>query len=522
MAYEHSEFRYAYVNRSASLFSGVTEADLGKTFSEFYAYHPDMAQYLHSKYMKVITERKSVRFDDGYLMPNGNLSGESIISPIYNQAGEIVYVVCVTRDFTAFKENEKRLRNYAYTDELTKLLNRRFLYEFVKQPASMYLLDLDHFKNINDTLGHEAGDQLLIEVAARLKTCFGSEYILIRLGGDEFLVISSWPETEPNMTAGRILSALSEPFVVHERRLHVSASIGIALSRNRNDISTLLRKADIALYHAKACGRKQYHLFDEELTYEQIKKYDYELALSSCIEHNELGLVYQPVYDFECGKVTTLEALLRWNKGHCHWVAPPEFIPIAEESGLITVIGEWVIRRVCGDLPFIQEKYGQKVKIAVNISRVQLADSDFPAKINGILNELQISPSSLILEVTETVVMHNIDDVRSILAELRKQGYTISLDDFGTGYSSLSAITNLPIDILKFDKSFIEQLNPSVISALLAMAAALQFDVIAEGVEDRNQLDLLRQLGCSKIQGYYLSQPVPLAQLPALVESELE
>ncbi|WP_322905974.1 EAL domain-containing protein [Paenibacillus sp. SGZ-1009] len=516
MRVHNEQFYYSYVNRSAAKFSSVSKQDLGKTFFDCYANEPEMANYLHNKYMKALSAGKSTRFEDGNVLPNGNLSGESIISPLRDDDQRITHLICVTRDCTERSRYEEKLKFYAYYDELTHLFNRRFLYEYKIEIGTLLLLNIDNFKGINDMMGHENGDALLIQVAARIKQLFTDGEIICRLGGDEFLVVCQNMERVPHLTAQMMLRALSGPFILKDREVKITASIGIAPLRQDINTQTALRHADIALHYAKSQGRSRYHVFDTSLRYEQIIRFHHELALNHCLERDELQLLYQPIYSTEQQRVVIVEALLRWHKNHKQLVSPAEFIPVAEETGLIIPIGDWVIRQVCRDLPILQRKYGNRIRIAVNISRIQLDDPDFIYRLNRILEEERIDANCIDLEITESVATSNAVEEQSSLSKLREQGYTISLDDFGTGYSSLSMLTRLPIDKIKIDRSFVTQMNPPVLKALITMAEALNLQVVAEGIEDQQQWDRLVELGYKEFQGYWFSYPMPVGNLPDL------
>ncbi len=519
MDWDGEQFRYRYVNRAASALSQIGPEHMGMTFFEVYEHEPEMARYLHHKYMRVIEGRESIRFADGTLLPTGGLSGESILSPIFGEEGDahtIKSVVCVTRDMITSAERGQRLHHYAYHDELTQLFNRRFLYEFIAKPFSLFLIDLDNFKNINDALGHEIGDTLLTEVAQRFRQTFGPPHIIARQGADEFILVCDQPITRASDKAKLILEVLDKPFLLGDRLIRVSASIGFASSHERTELSALLRQADIALYYAKSKGRSRYHEYNESIRYDQVVKFDYEIALHQCIERDELLLHYQPIFDASRNKVVEVEALLRWNLGHNGLVSPADFIPVAEETGLIVPIGEWVIRQACIDFPKIRARFGPEVRIAINISRAQFEEENFVDRLNEIIAEQGLTPAQFDLEVTETLVMRNLDEICAILERLRAQGYMVSLDDFGTGYSSLGILAQIPIDKFKLDRSFIVQMNPAVISALLAMARAMNLDVVAEGVEDGEQLIQLMNMGCPGIQGYLICRPVSVNDLPGI------
>jgi diguanylate cyclase (GGDEF)-like protein len=512
MKVDSTVFRYCYVNRAATRNSGITMDAVGLTFFE--ANPIQKANHLHKKYSKVLSEQKTVTFEDGFVLPNGFLSGESFLTPIFNETHDIEFIFCLTRDTTERIKHENILRYYAYHDDLTKLFNRRYLLENVVSPAAIYLFDLDYFKNINDTFGHEAGDTVLVEVARRLNEKFGSDPNLVRLGGDEFIVAL----TEAISPSEQVIESISEvflaPFAWNDRQLKLSVSIGAAIRTENEDIHTLLKQADIALYRAKGDGRNRCHVYEATSKYDHVENFIHELELSNAVERNELELYYQPIYNPLLKKIIGAEALLRWNLSNLGIISPIDFIPVAEQTGLIVPIGYWVIRKACQDWHKLKDTYGLEFKVSVNISRVQLNEPDFVDQIIEILESEKVDPQVLELEITESTVIHNIHDVQQTLRRLRAEGFTISLDDFGTGYSSLSMLTLLPIDRLKIDRSFIRDMNKSLVSAMVAMAEALNLKVIIEGVEDVNQFDMLKEMNCWGLQGFYISKPVELAKWP--------
>lgn len=508
MKVDNGEFYYSYVNRAATRLSGITMEAAGFTF--FDKNSEQMAQYLHRKYSRVLIERATVWFECGVVMPNGMISGESVVTPIFGEDGEIEYVVCVTRDITVRKKTEDLLRHYAYHDDLTGLSNRRYFLELATELSCILLLDLDHFKKLNDTFGHDVGDALLAQVADRLKARFDKGYTLVRLGGDEFVVAAQRRPSSPERLAADILDVFSAPFMLEDRQVAVGVSIGVAVRAGGEDVPTLLKQADIALYQAKGEGRRRFHIYESAARYEHVVKFAYELALSHAVENGELKLLYQPIYNPFERRIVGAEALMRWNRSPDEVVSPQEFIPVAEETGLIIPIGDWAIREACRDWHELSRRYGPDFKVAVNISRIQLHDDGFVDRILRILQAEGVAPSSFELEITESMVLHNVHMVQSILHRLRQAGFMVSLDDFG----ALGMLTLLPIDTVKIDRSFIREMNAALLSAILAMAKALNLHVVAEGVEEAEHFTKLVEMDCPGLQGYYISKPVARDDLP--------
>lgn len=515
MSVDGSDIKYYYVNHAATKFSGITMDAVGLTF--FDTNSSQMANYLHKKYTRVVTERRTIKYEDGVVLPNGMLSGESILTPIFNESGDMEFIVTVTRDITERKKQENLLYHYAYHDDLSKLYNRRFLLEHVHNPANIYLLDLDYFKNINDIFGHDVGDTVLVEVANRLVEKFGTDYILVRLGGDEFVVVAMGEHGPAEETADQINQLFVAPFTINDHPMKLSVSIGVAQSVNSETIQTLLKQADIALYKAKGAGRKRFHIFEASSKYDHVENFIHELALSSAVEKEELHLHYQLIYNPVREELIGAEALLRWNSANMGMIQPSDFIPVAEETGLIIPIGYWVIRQACKDWHLLKVEYGPQFKISVNISRIQLNEHLFVDHMLQIFEDEQVDPRVVELEITESTTIHSMEDVQQTLRRLRAEGFTIALDDFGTGYSSLSMLTLLPIDKLKIDRSFIWDMNVSLISAILAMANALNLQVIAEGIETYEQYRMLKEMNCWGVQGYYINKPAQFALLPKQV-----
>ncbi|MFC5530516.1 putative bifunctional diguanylate cyclase/phosphodiesterase [Cohnella yongneupensis] len=513
MKVDAGQFRYVFVNRAATRLSGITMDAVGKSFFE--ANTPEMAVYLQPKYSRVVQERRAIRFEDGNVLPNGVVSGESILNPIYGETGEVEYVVSITRDTSERRGYEDKLLNLAYHDDLTQLYNRRYLFESFRDLESIYLFDLDYFKKINDTFGHGAGDAVLVEVALRMERALGRDHLLVRLGGDEFVVAKAKGTASHEDVVEKIKRIFNDAFQVHDRQLKLSASIGVALRKEDEDVYTLLKQADIALYRAKSDGRKTHHVYEMEMKYEHVENFIHELELSNALERGELSLVYQPIYNYQFKRIIGSEALLRWNRCGTGFIPPVDFIPIAEETGLIIPIGYWVIREVCKFWKQFESSFSEPFKLSVNISRVQLNEPGFVDSILRILDSEGVSPRVFELEITESTVIHNLMAVQQTLRSLRAAGFTIALDDFGTGYSSLNMLTSLPLDKLKIDKSFIRDLNEPLITSILMMANALKLEVIVEGVEEEAQFRMLAGLNCWGLQGYYISMPLGHEQIAA-------
>jgi diguanylate cyclase (GGDEF)-like protein len=467
-------------------------------------------------------------------MPDGIHHYEARVAP--NGVDKVVVVV---RDITLQKLNEEKIRRLAYFDTLTGMPNRQNFLERLDgellrarrehHQVALLFLDLDGFKRVNDTLGHSAGDYLLQAVADRLKEKLrGSDFIsrpaldeagvhFARLGGDEFTVVL--PDIDDaqvvKLIAGRMQSLLSRPFQIGEQEVTVTSSIGIAsFPDDGDDAATLLKHADTAMYHAKAQGRNNWQLYDKTLTSDAIKRLALENDLRKGLEHNEFRLVYQPQVLAADGTIVGVEALIRWQHPEHGLVSPGDFIPVAEESGLIVPMGEWVIQTACRQVMAWQQRGVVTPRVAVNVSARQVRTSDFIGRVAAIIEETGIDADQLELELTESILMDT--DPRRIegLALLRAQGVHFSIDDFGTGYSSLSYVKRFPISMLKIDQSFVRGLpgnanDVGIITAIIAMAHSLDLEVIAEGVENRAQADYLQEAKCGKLQGYLFSRPLP-------------
>lgn len=453
------------------------------------------------------------------------------ISVIGDLQGEIQYYVCVGQDITDIKQNQERMETLAYYDQLTGLQNRLLFKEQLRAALSMadrekhhlalMYLDLDHFKRINDTLGHEAGDRLLIEVAHRLRRCLREEDCVARLGGDEFAVLLKHVDSAQYcfVVARKIIVALNRPLLLQGQEVVVGASIGITVAPDDGrDPDGLMKNADLAMYQAKYQGRNSFRFYTPQMNLDMEARLGMEQDLRRALRNNEFELYYQPQVDLRTGEIVSAEALLRWHHPERGLVEPDAFIPVAEDSGLIVPIGRWVIRTASQQAKSIQKSLRQNVKIAVNVSARQLNDPDFVEEFTLVVRETRLHPSCLELEITETTLMADTDLVLSRLSRLRSLGVNLAVDDFGTGYSSLSILKRLPVDSLKVDRSFVQGLpedeeDRAITSLVVAMGRSLNYRVVVEGVETAEQVAFLTVCGCHFAQGFYFSKPLPAAEL---------
>ncbi len=452
------------------------------------------------------------------------------ISPVKDASGNATtHFVSVINDVSERVNYQRELEYQATHDSLTGLANRNLLNDRIVQAIAwakrqnlsvgVMLLDLDHFKLINDASGHGAGDEMLKQVAQRLSHCVRETDTVARLGGDEFvIVLTDLPESgDVDVVAEKILSALARPFEVNGHDVFVTASIGVSLyPRDGDHGEILLRYADIAMYRVKEYGRNSVRQFVPEMGTSAISRLNMEAALRRALERQEFVLHYQPKIDLRDGRLVGAEALIRWQHPQIGMVHPIEFIPLAEETGLILPLGEWVLRQACRQLVRWQAEGLQDLRIAINMSSRQFRQEDLAERVAGILQESGANPACITLELTESMVMQDVSSTLVALRALKQLGLSISLDDFGTGYSSLSYLRRFPIDELKIDKSFINDIheNPddaAIASAIVAMALSLGLQVVAEGVENQAQADLLRKMGCNQVQGYYFSRPLDVA-----------
>jgi diguanylate cyclase (GGDEF)-like protein len=441
----------------------------------------------------------------------------------------------VVTDITSRKEAELGLRRLAHSDSLTGLANRLHLANRIDDAVSqlhpgstgiaLLLLDLDGFKAVNDSFGHAIGDELLTMVARRLRGSLRPTDVGARLGGDEFAVLLENVDHEQALAAAhRVLGAVSTPFVLSRSTVAISASIGLVHATDARGSQDLMRDADVAMYRAKADGKSRVVSFERAMQDRVMRRLRLETELRRSVEDGDFVLHYQPLIDLDLLNVVGVEALIRWQHPTRGLLAPAEFIDVAEDTGLIVPLGRWVLEQATLAAAGWQSASGRPLSIAVNLSPRQLHDPDLVQIAADALQTAGLSPDTLIIEITENLLLKDAELARSRLAALRELGIKVAVDDFGTGYSSLAYLDRYPVDILKIDRSFVDPLGGSLKSAALVrsiidMASALEIDAIAEGVEDEHQLATLQSLGCHFAQGFYFARPRPAADIMGLIHS---
>ncbi|MDA8229882.1 MAG: EAL domain-containing protein [Magnetospirillum sp.] len=461
------------------------------------------------------------------------------INTISDDDGNVTQFAGVFADITERKKTEEKIKNLAYFDVLTGLPNRRlFTDRLLVAMANAHrhgarlaimFLDLDLFKRINDSLGHGIGDMVLIESARRLSASVREGDTTARLGGDEFVVLL--PEVarieDVVHLAERIIGKVRQPFVVDDHELYVTTSIGIAVyPEDGTTVEDLIRNADTAMYRAKEVGRNAFQLYAAAMNAGSFERLAMESSLRHALEREELHLAYQVKVDLASGRMSGVEALVRWLHPEMGPISPIEFIPLAENMGLISEIGAWVMETACRQCKSWHELGLPKVRVAVNVSALQFHESDVPAVVRRALAVSGLEPCYLELELTESVLMKRVEEVAGILDDIRALGVRISIDDFGTGYSSLSYLKRIPIDALKIDRSFVRDITGNgegdeIVSTIINLAHNLKLKAIAEGVETQAQADFLRSKGCDEIQGYLVSRPVSPEDLVSLFDRDL-
>jgi diguanylate cyclase (GGDEF)-like protein/PAS domain S-box-containing protein len=460
---------------------------------------------------------------------------EGIAKVIMDEGSETRGILLNARDVNERKALESKLIHQAFHDPLTNLANRLLLKSRVEEALigtadaedqiAVMFLDLDDFKNINDTLGHDAGDRLLVEFTEKLRLCVRSHDTVARLGGDEFAILVAGDDVREKAVsiASRILENVRQSYVINNAEVKIGISIGIAF-KDRADVSAdeLLRNADVAMYSAKGKGKNRFVVYETEMHRNLLAQIALENDLRQAIEGNELDLNYQPIFNLRTGHVTGMEALVRWNHPERGPIAPVDFIALAEQSGLIVPLGRWIILETCLRSKTLFEKYGNELTVTINISGKQLEHPDFISDLSEILGKVRINPGNIILEITESTMMEDTESILKMLRRIKSLGIRLAIDDFGTGYSSLSYLQQFPIDILKIDRSFVDGIEVSpqknaVARTIISLSGTLQLATVAEGIENELQAEILRGLGCEYAQGYFFARPLEIDQFEQLL-----
>lgn len=527
---------------------GVPEDAVNSNSDSFWnLIHPDDREAVKEAFVAAIKAEKPYNQDYRIVLPNGatqiiHVQGRTE----YDRDGRALRMHGTIQDITERKRTEEQIRHLAFYDSLTSLPNRMLFKEQLNQAlqsarreeryVAILFLDLDNFKRVNDTLGHTIGDLLLQDVGARLAQCIRAEDTLARnpsaqpnltvarLGGDEFTVLLGRIANTQDAAkvAQRILDSLSEPVIVDGHELFVSTSIGIAVYPfDGEETETLIKNADAAMYHAKSNGRSRYHFYNPSMNASALEKLNLERSMRKALDRSEFVLYYQPLVHGTSGEIIGNEALLRWNHPGRGLLSPNEFIPLAEETGLIVPIGQWVIESACKQNVMWQKSGLPYVPVMVNLSSLQFHDPKLVYKVEEILRDTGLSPRYLTLELTESMLMQDSEQNIATLLELRRLGVGLAIDDFGTGFSSLNYLKRFPVDHLKIDQSFVRDItqdagNSAIALAIIALARSLKLGVVAEGVETMEERDFLRVNGSPDMQGYLFCQPQPAESIAAI------
>jgi diguanylate cyclase (GGDEF)-like protein/PAS domain S-box-containing protein len=490
-----------------------------------------------SEFVRLMQEQEVVRnFESQVYRKDGSVIWISENARVVkNQDGSVQFFEGTVVDITERKQHDAALEYQASHDSLTGLPNRLLLRDRIEQAIAkarrdgnrvgVVFVDLDHFKLINDSLGHHVGDRLLLEVAGRLMTCIRSHDTVARQGGDEFvLVLTEQHGVEDSLAiVNRLLEVISQPWVDEGQEYGLSCSVGIScFPQDGDDPDALLRCADAAMYKAKESGRSTYHVYTPELNQAISERLELENNLRHALDRNEFRVYYQPRIEVASGRIIGCEALIRWDCPGKGIVPPDSFISIAEETGLIIPIGEWILQEACRQNSAWQQAGLPLINVSVNLSPIQFRHAGLVQSVADALQQAALDPAYLELELTESFVMHDAERINVAMQSLKALGVDIAVDDFGTGYSSLSYLKRFPVDRLKVDKSFVRDIDTdpddaAIVRAIITLGHALGLKVVAEGVETQAHLDYLKQHGCDELQGYFFSRPVPAAEMEALL-----
>ncbi|WP_456273224.1 EAL domain-containing protein [Bacillus sp. AK031] len=534
------EGKYTLANEAYTDLLGSTPKQIiGKTESDFNSNAKEVELYMNIN--REVMENKEERFipEAALIDSQGNKHWMQVVKiPIIEDDGICQSVLCFATNITERILNEEKIKFHASHDSLTKLPNR---YKFKKcldqeielasedqSQIAVLFMDLDRFKYINDNFGHNMGDKLLKAVSDRLKENLDERDTISRLGGDEFTVILSGIDDKQQVSsiASKLIHALAQPYQIEDQSFVTTTSIGVSMyPADGEDVESLIKYADTAMYQAKNQGKNTYRFYQHEMNSILSNKFKIETYMRDALKKGEFALHYQPKMDTKTGKLSGMEALLRWEQEELGMVSPAEFIPIAEESGMIIEIGEWVLEQACIQNKKWQETGYPPIKVSVNLSVLQMKHSDIVTTVKNVLESTGLDPVWLELEITETAIMESKRSVVRILKQLKKIGVSIAIDDFGTGYSSLNYLKRFPVDTLKIDRTFIQDLlteqdDTVIATAVISMASKLGLKVVAEGVETEEQLNYLHDLHCNEVQGFLISPPIPVKEFEILLEKE--
>lgn len=537
---QDENFRFTKISSSVMSKSGIPTAEfLGKTRWELPS---DLEQTEWAKHVSVMeAHQKFTDFEyKATFKSNAPLWFSTSGEPLMDANGNFKGYRGTAKNITDRKQAEERIRHMALHDVLTGLPNRALLEDRLGQAISyssrynhvlwVLFLDLDRFKFINDSLGHKAGDRLLNIISKRLQSTIRETDTIARLGGDEFVLVL--PErADENLSTyivQRVMNAVSQPLMLEGQEFFLSCSIGVAVYPiDGSDAETLVEHADVAMYRAKKSGRNNFQFYTHAMNEEVLERLRIERALRNALERDEFVLYYQPQVDLHSGKIVGAEALIRWEHPELGMVSPDRFVSLAEETGLIVPIGAWVLRAACAQNKAWQNAGFSNLRIAVNLSARQFLQEDLAQSIIKILEETGLAPEHLEIELTESLIMTDIERTIAILQQLREVGVQLSIDDFGTGYSSLSYLKRFPVNILKIDQSFVRDIavdhdDEAIVTSIISLAHNLNMQVIAEGVETQEQLDYLKQQGCNEMQGYYFSPAVTASMFEEIMRENIE
>lgn len=547
LVYWEWDFQSKRVDCSPDLFAlfGLAEDVIPTIRFALKRVHPEDRFRVTQAVRRAITDKKPYDIEYRVLTPDGQLKFINERTDINQDYGDW-RIVGTLHDITARKQYEQEITYYAYYDTLTDLPNRRLFIEKLeatisnsardKQPFALMFVDLDHFKYINDTHGHHVGDELLCQASERIQSCvrettfiptkaIESEQCVARLAGDEFTVLLEGVTQTTQLTevADRMIQLFAIPFVIDGNPHYVSASIGVTVYPDDGyNVQTLLQHADVAMFHAKQEGRNNYQFYTESMNDFLKQRHEIESDLRKALQKEQFELVYQPQYDVATLEIRGFEALLRWRHPEKGLLTPDRFMDIAESTGLIVSIGGWVIYEACRQLDEWQKKSGCLYQVAVNLSALQFSQDCLPGQLREALDATGIPAETLELEITETAMLKDIAETIPLLFAVKKTGVKLAIDDFGTGYSSLAYLKNFPIDTLKIDRSFVQDIvfnrkDAAIAQTIVQLAQNLEIDTVAEGVETEAQLKLLERMGCHECQGFYLSRPVSVAEIEQLI-----